>query len=137
MARHYAAKGRKKRKRKGGTCAQDQDGSRVPRIHAVTFNVNSCSAHAVTTEGEERRRRLVKSLRNVVRHRDFCMLQETKYGEREDADLEAEFPEFRFFRSNHTRGSAGVATMVRKTVFANSRWRKWSCPRQPRGGCSF
>ena len=117
-ARHYAAKGRKKRKRKGGTCAQDQDGTRVPRIHAVTFNVNSCSAHAVTTEGEERRRRLVKSLRNVVRHRDFCLLQETKYGEREDADLEDEFPDFRFFRSNLTKGSAGVATMVRKTVFA-------------------
>ena len=73
----------------------------------------------MTTEGKERRHRLVKSLKNVVRHRDFCLLQETKYGEWENADLEAEFPDFRFFRSNHSKGTAGVATMVRKTVFAN------------------
>jgi exonuclease III len=90
--------------------------SRVPRIHAVTFNVNSCSSHAVTPEGKERRLRLVACLRNIMKNRNFGLLQETKYAELENADLEKEFPDFLFFRSNRRKGSAGVATMVRKSV---------------------
>ena len=85
-------------------------------MRAFTYNVNSCSAHAVCADGQARRKRLIQNLKHLLRGRDFGLLQETKWGENEGRDLEAEIPHFKIFRSNHRWGSAGVATLVRSTV---------------------
>ena len=60
-------------------------------------------------------------------------MQETKYAELENADLEKEFPDFLFFRSNRVKGRAGVAPMVRKSVQKNYKITVMDVPEAAKG----
>ena len=124
---------RAKRRRKKQAVGKGPTRGRIPTVRAVTYNVASCSGHAVTATGMARRRRLVKCLRHLLRGRDYGLLQETRWAELEDKDLAMDLPEFVIHRSNRKLGSAGVAILVRRTVLGTHRVEQVGMPEAARG----